>query len=216
MRELLARTIEFQNWGMNVLTFSFLATLFFNAFQFWGFYKQNQTIWRNRSGLSVSLLLFSYYTAFFLAFLVYGLQNASIAIITGGISGFMCLPIFIGLYKFKDTQIWEKVVAFSLFLIIPIMAVTSRKDALLSVLLGVAGLFLLHQLHEIWATKKSGSVDPRMISVFVASTMFWTVYSVSIGNLVLGIFNPFACVIYSTILFLWFKYRAVANIAAAE
>lgn len=75
MKELLQHTVEYQNWGANIGTFSFLATIFFTLLQGWSLFAQNTTIRRKRSGESLSTTFFIYTGCYFFMFLVYGITK---------------------------------------------------------------------------------------------------------------------------------------------
>src|SRR3989344_8841053 len=99
MEEVLRETLEIQNWGYNLLTLSFIATVFFTVLQAWGLWKQNRKIRRERSGTSVSVISFGYFGSYFFALLAYGVHLKSIAIVFNGLLGCLYIATLVEVWK---------------------------------------------------------------------------------------------------------------------
>ncbi len=200
-------TVEWQNWGWNALTISFIATVAFTLFQGWGLWKQDQTIRESRSGESVSVLFFSYFGCVFFSFLCYGFIIKSVAAAFNGLLGFLHVLVLVSLWRFKGFTPIEKLLAAAFPLAIVAMVTVPWKNALLLLLMGGSLLPMAHQPWEMWRNKSAGAVDIRFIAIFMASTVFWTIYGFAIDNWVLEIINPSALTILVITSFFWFKYR---------
>lgn len=203
---------EYQRWGLNALTFSFLATVFFTALQGWSLLKQSRKIWKNRSGTSVSVYAFTYFAGYYLVFSTYGFQVRSLAIILNGFLFFVHVPILLGLWRFEKyscKEVFFTVIVMSAFVLLFILD-EKQKDLLLFT--GLMGILwaLTMQIAEIIRTRKTGSVEPRFIIVFMATAVFWFIYAIVIGNWPLIVFNPLSFCALLLILLLYLKYRRPA------
>jgi len=205
--EFFRNTVEYQNFGFNALTISSLATVIFTLFQGWGFWKQNQSIWKERSGKSVSVNFFSYCCFYFFTFIIYGAYKHGLAMMFNGCLGFVVLPILIGLGKYKGFTRSNVMLILVFGMMIPAMIFTSEKDSLFTMLLFGILFSAITQPYEIWKTKNAGAVDPRLSITFIVNGVFWFVYALSIGNRPLAIFQPIAVVFFSVTLALWKKYQ---------
>ncbi len=199
-------TVEWQGWGYNALTISFIATAVFTVLEGWGFWMQNLSIWRNKSGESISVSLFIYFGCLFITVIVYGYYIKSIAAIFNGMLGFLHLPILFGLWKHKGFTKLEKGALSICPLMIPAMIFLPWKDLLMISLLFGTIIPLSMQLYEMWRTKSAGVVDARFIAILIISTAFWVVYAFAIQNWVMEVIYPLTLVILILILVLRFRY----------
>lgn len=214
MPEWMLNWVEFQNWGWNTLTISFIATVVVTLVETWGIYQQAKTIWKNpeKRGESVSTGLFTYLTAMFTVSAIYGAYKNTLAMLfTGIILGALHIPIIVGLWKFKGFAQWEKLLGLlSIGVVIGAFFTTDLDIYLLTINVGTA-FFLLLQPYEIWKNKNSGVVEIRLLLVYLIGTFFWVIYSFAVDKWVLKILNlnAFAILILTTVL--WFKYRQKPN-----
>ena len=202
--------VEFQNFGLNAMTVSFIGTIFFTFFQAWGLSGQNKTIWKNKSGEAVSVSWLSYNLyVFFLAF-IYALEINGLALAFNGFClGVMHIPIIIGLGKFKGFQRWEKIVfGVAIVLLVVMIFLPSEYKALLFLISSFGNIIAMAtQPLEIFKKKTSGCVDIRLIFSFWISTIFWVVYAFAVNNWVLQILCPSYLAILTITMILWFLYR---------
>ena len=215
LRHWMQDTVEWQNWGWNALTVSFIATVAFTVFQGWGVWKQNETIRMRRSGESVSVLLFAYFSCVFFSFLYYGFIVRSIAAACNGLLGFLHVLVLASLWRFKGFTSTEKVVVAALPLMIVAMATVPWKNTLLLLIMAGSLLPLAQQPIEMWRNKSAGAVDMRFVSIFMASTIFWTIYAFAIDNWVLKVINPSALAILVVTSSLWYRYRRPGTLPAS-
>jgi uncharacterized protein with PQ loop repeat len=199
-------TVEWQGWGYNALTISFIGTAFFTILEGWGFCMQNRSIWQNKSGESISVSLFIYFGCLFITVIVYGYYIKSIAAIFNGMLGFLHLPILFGLWKYKGYTKLEKGALYLFPLMIPAMIFLLEKDLLMiSLLLGTI-VPLLMQLYEMWRAKSAGVLNASFIGILIISTAFWVVYAFAIRNWVMEVIYPLTLVILILIFVLRFRY----------
>lgn len=121
---------EIQNFGWNLITASFLATLAFTTAQGYALYQQNRKILQHRSGKSTSFVFFSYYTFSALAVSIYGWYKHSLALSINGLLGFIALAIIINLLRFKNISGPERLLGLGAAIVIPLIIVVPQKDAL--------------------------------------------------------------------------------------
>jgi uncharacterized protein with PQ loop repeat len=202
----LKNTVEWQGWGYNALTISFIATAVFTVLEGWGFWMQNISIWRNKSGESISVSLFIYFGCLFSTVIAYGYYIKSIAAIFNGMLGFMHLPILFGLWKYKGFTKLEKGALCVFPLMIPAMIVLPWKDLLMISLLFGTIVPLVMQLYEMWRAKSAGVIDARFIGILIISTAFWVIYAFAIQNWVMEVIYPLTLVILILIFMLRFHY----------
>jgi len=205
MEEVLRETLEIQNWGYNLLTLSFIATVFFTVLQAWGLWKQNRKIRRERSGTSVSVISFGYFGSYFFALLAYGVHLKSIAIVFNGLLGCLYIATLVELWKRKSFTRAEKILLSIFPFMILLMVATTHKDALLSLLLGGILISATREVWELRREKSAGAIEPRRILVFMATGVFWFLYALKIRNPVLAVFHPVFFVILTYHLILWYK-----------
>ncbi len=199
-------TVEWQGWGYNALTISFIATAVFTVLEGWGFWMQNRSIWRNKSGESISASLFIYFGCLFITVIAYGYYIKSIAAIFNGMLGFLHLPILFGLWKYKGFTKLETGALYVFPLMIPAMIFLPWKDLLMiSLLLGTI-VPLLMQLYEMWRAKSAGVINARFIGILIISTAFWVIYAFAIRNWVMEVIYPLTLVILILIFVLRFRY----------
>ena len=202
----LKNTVEWQGWGYNALTISFIATAVFTVLEGWGFWIQNRSIWQNKSGESISGSLFIYFGCLFVTVIAYGYYIKSIAAIFNGMLGFMHLPILFGLWKYKGFTKLEKGALYVFPLMIPAMIVLPWKDLLMISLLFGTIIPLAMQLYEMWREKSAGVINARFIGILIISTAFWVIYAFAIENWVMKVIYPVTLVILILILVLRFHY----------
>ncbi len=223
MFDILKQTIEWRSWGWNPVTLTFLLTILFTLIDGWGYKKQGETIWKNRSAESVSAITFFYEAFLCYSYAIYAVFVGSMAILFNGlILGYSIIPIFHGMFKFKRLRKGEKICCALFSLMIPAMFFLPWKGEMFFVFM-LAGLTaLVAQPLEIWRNKNAGDVDIRSMIVFTLGVFFWASYGFFVGRsseahsaevgLILGIVNSIAFLLYGSIVLLWFAYRKNRNL----
>ncbi|MFC1632726.1 SemiSWEET family transporter [Patescibacteria group bacterium] len=209
---------EFQNFGWNTLTFSFLATILFGVLGALGLVDQIKKIWRNRSGESASVTFAIIFVAFFIASFIYGIDKHSLALILQG-SIFRTVffpPILYGLWRFKGYTLFEKIVAFLCSSAIVYMLTLDdlKIKGYIFLGLGLLGvLATLKQAWEIWKTKSSGVVSIKLMLIIHASSDFWLIYGIALRDHMIKYMSLGYFIANTLVIVFWFKYRTKSPVA---
>lgn len=209
--EFLKRTPEYQNFGWNALFISSAGTVVLTLFQAYGLCKQGERIWKTKSAASVSFVFMGYSMFYFLAFLVYGIKQLSIAIICNGALSIFYIPIILGTSKFK----WitgKEIFLLLLFTCMPVPFFYFGKKVqdivLMAYLVGVI-ITLIQQTDETLNWSQTGkligipsSLDQKFLVAFMVTNVFWFVYAWFTKNWPLVIFNPISFMFMGTNLML--------------
>lgn len=208
MLELLKNTVEYQKWGFNAPTIGAIGIIFFAFVEGWGLLKQNQKIWQERSGESVSFRWFTYLGSYFIASIFYGLYIKSISVTFGAIlPGLLHIPIIVGMIKFKQLAQNEKIQSALFLIMILAMVILPQKD-LVYILLSIGTIYALAtQPLELYRTKSVGVVEIKLILVYIASSVFWTIFGFSTKALGIMIVSPCALILLGLTLIMWRKYK---------
>ncbi|MDO8556858.1 MAG: hypothetical protein Q7R98_00110 [Candidatus Jorgensenbacteria bacterium] len=201
--EILRKTLEYQNFGFNELFISAVATVIFTVLQGYGVLMQGRRIWRERSGESISVTFFSYATFYFLAFLVYGAEKWSIAMVFNGVLGFVHIPILAGLLKFKGFTRNEWILLGAFSTMVPAFFILDGEPQEVFLMICLLGILatLVKQTLDTWSyvkLRRSGRADkpialePRFLVSFMATNAVWFIIALCIGNWPLAVFNPLA------------------------
>ncbi|MFA4942059.1 MAG: SemiSWEET family transporter [Patescibacteria group bacterium] len=198
---------EIQNWGVNILTLTFVATLFFTSLQGYTLIKQIGKITRNKSGKSVSFVFFSIYTSSALAITIFGLYKSSLALTINGLLGFISLIILIKLFQFKKIERKEKILGLISTLTIPLVIIVPQKDILYLILGLVVLATIISQIVEIWKNRSSGSVYPGQTIVSIFSSLFWLIYALTANIWPMKIINSISFILWIALLLSYLKFR---------
>ena len=199
--------VEIQSWGFNAVIISSAFTMLFTLIQGYGFITQTQKIWKEKSVESISAPFFFLFFFYFIAFIFYGWHKHSLAMMFNGLLFITCLPIVIGIFKFGYRSLANRSAFILSAAVVPLMIIMENKDLLLSILLLVSLYVLVDQVLTIARAKSAGSVDSNMMVIFLATSIFWFIYSCAIHNWPLLVFNFFGMMLYALILFFCFKYK---------
>ncbi len=203
--------VELQNFGFNMLTLTFLATLIFTISQGIALIRQNKMIVKNRSGESVNFIFFSYYGFSALAVIIYGLGKNSLALTINGFLGFIALAIIVNLLRFKPISLKEKIVGLGSAIVLPLIIFVPQRDLLFLIFGSIIGLTLLAQILEIWRNKSSGSVHPDQIIVSVISGVFWLIYAIILDIWPMEIINSLGLILWVLLYFSYWKFKVRLN-----
>lgn len=200
--------MELTQFGWNAVTISFLGTALFTLVESWGLWHQNKAIWKQKSGQSVSITWFSFFTATVVVVFVYGITINSIALIFNGLLlTLFHLPVLVGLWKFKGFNKAEKLLGVGLLVALAVMLATPIKDWFFLIFsFGLIASSVMQPI-EIWRNKDAGVLEIKLLVSYLVSMSFWLVYSYAIRDWVLQIVAPlYLAVIVLTVAF-WFRYR---------
>jgi uncharacterized protein with PQ loop repeat len=185
--ELFKNAIEYKEFGLNALTISASATILFSLLQGYGILGQSNKIWKTKSGEALSGTFFFYNFFYFLIFLIYGINQKSIAMSFNGALCFLYIPILIGLRKYKGFSKGEKITAGFMSLIVPAMILYSQKHQLLFLFSLIAIVAIVNQFKEIFKTGDFGALSRKYIWMFFITSIFWSIYFAATENWLLEI-----------------------------
>jgi uncharacterized protein with PQ loop repeat len=203
--------VELQNFGLNMLTITFLATLVFTVSQGVALIRQNKTIVKNRSGESVNFIFFAYYGFSAIAVIIYGLGKNSLALTINGFLGFIALVIIFNLLRFKPIKLQEKIIGFSSAIVLPLIIFVPQRDLLFLIFGSIVGVTVLVQILEIWKNQSSGSVHPDQIIVSVISAVFWLSYAIILDIWPMEIINSLGLILWALLYFSYWKFKVRLN-----
>lgn len=207
MVDFLRSTVEWRQWGVNTLTFSAIGTIVLTMFQAWSLNKQARLIWDNKKGDSVSVVMFSYMLFYLVSFIIYGFFMKSIAAMANGLLVVFVIPIFLGLFKFKQFTLVERWCV-PIFCILPVAMIFSpHKQFLFFCMLSGLLIAFACPARELLRSKDSGFVEVRVIATTMVVNVFWAAYAFAVGDVPLMIFNPLSFVLMVATLLLWIKYK---------
>lgn len=202
MMELFRNTLEYKDFGFNALTVSAIGTILFSLLQGYGILGQSHKIWRAKSGEAISSTFFFYNFFYFLIFLIYGIDEKSVAMSFNGALCFLYIPILVGLRKFKGFTKTEIISALLMFLIVPAMLFYQQKHQLLFLFSLVAIIAIVNQFKEIFRSGKFGILSIKYVWMFFVTSIFWCIYYAATKNWLLEIPCVTGTVLYSLVLIL--------------
>lgn len=205
IRSVLSQSVEYQNWGLNALTISALGTAFFTFVEGWGNLAQILTIFRKKSGESVSTNFFIYITAAFSLYLFYGVHTRSLSVTFNGVIFLLHPPILYGLWRYKGftKDNWAMV---GLGVTLNLLFVFTPYKTEVFGIMNVGVVFFLSQMpYEIWKAGTRGAADIKMIAAYMTSTVFWVGYAFATADPILRISTPLNLFFLTTAAVLWYR-----------
>ena len=198
--------IEFQKWGWNAISISFIRTIIFGLILGWGLFHQIKTIRKTDSAKSIPVIMSLYFAFHFFTFSVYGFRQHSLAMMINGSLGILWLGIYISATHRPDSLGRTKLE--SLFVVLPIvMSLMEEPSILMTIMFVIASTILLDLPRQILQNKNSGSVDPKFLLCFICSSIFWAIYSACVLEWQLFITNIFGIFVMTLTLYLCAKYK---------
>lgn len=205
--------MELEQLGWNALTVCFFGTIITTVLRLFGAGHQAWSIWRLRSVRSVSGLNLVSYSFSMVVTAIYGHWIDSLAmVITSAMSLAVTLPSLAGFFRFERQRKKEMVRAIGLAVILAVivagMAAAPDKNPFYYGF-AVGGMFFAsHQPWKIWHNRDAGVVDPLLLGVTLASSVFWLVYWLAVGNRpALVAISAVFTVIALVAMVLWIIYR---------
>jgi len=215
LADLIKGTVEWREWGWNIPTIGAVGALCFSSLQGVGLWKQGARIWRDQAAPTVSVPLFTYSMWYFFAFIVYGIQGASITVTLAGTLGFLHIRIIRGVARFEGLKSRERTFLWIAPLMVPIMFSAPewgiREELLMVYLFGVLG-FLIPQAYRAWKSPAPKDLDPSFMTMFLLAGAFWFIYAFALDSWALQIFNPLVVIIWSFMLTMWWKKVRVRKV----
>src|SRR3989339_685777 len=153
--------VEVQNFGFNAITISAIIIVIFSILESWGIYKQNKKIWDKKSGESVSVAWFIFFSDF-----VYCIFSKEAAIIINGLASLFVVPIVVGLWRFKGFSKIDFFVFLLCVLGFVVMLIFPFKKIMFLLFSFGSILALIAQLVEMHKTKAVGVIEIKLIQVY--------------------------------------------------
>lgn len=208
MTKYITNLVEIQNFGLNAITVSAIATAIFALATVWGLFKQNKLIWGSKSGESIAVPWFICAAFNFYSMFIYGLVTSSGALIFNGfLAGIFYAPILTGLGKFKGFSRQDKIIFSTFTLALLTMIFLPIKGSMYLFFSLATTVALAMQPWEIWKQKSSGIVDIRLILIYFIATSFWAIYSYLLKNWRMEVVFDSALVVLFITILLWFRYH---------
>jgi len=211
------QTVEYRGFGLNALTVGAAGALALLLFEAWALIQQARTIWRDRSADILSTYWFGYTACFAAAYVPYGIAiQSGTLVFTCTVWSALHIPILWGIHKFRGYTAKETVTMGAFVLMVPVMIWLPWIDlAYLVFSVGMVYAFAT-QTWELWKEEKTGSLEIKLLAVYIVSTTFWTIYVFAINALALMILNPVILTITIATVTLWCKYKKRELAAAAS
>ncbi|MEA3249290.1 MAG: hypothetical protein U9Q03_02945 [Patescibacteria group bacterium] len=198
----------FEQFGWNILTYTFVGTVAVNLIGFWGIWHQARTVYKKKSGKSVSVIMHAYTAAFMTAAAVYGIRVYGFhfpenALLVGMLRVPLFMAVLVLVRSYKGFSITEKMLMILFVGIVMAEALVDWYDWLF--LAGCFGTWVCFapQIWEIWKNGR-GACDVKFLWVTVIAVLTWTLYSFALGDWVLKLTNPIFLVIVTSALVLWY------------
>jgi uncharacterized protein with PQ loop repeat len=205
-------TFEYQNFGLNVLTISFLVTVGFTFFlQLPGLVSQAQTLWKNKSAEGVEMLTFIAFFSYFLVTLIYMFSISSVA---GIINSLTLLPpqIFIlaALFKYKKIRLIDVAVGAIGAVLVAGMLVPEWRAVIFTSASILVFFALLLQPLTMLRTKSVLNIAVSFPRNFAVVTLVWTIYGLTIGDWYVAGSSGAFMLVYLLTTVLWYRYRTLS------
>ena len=176
--EFFKNTVEVKSFGLNAKTISALMIVVLSTYQMWGVSQQFATIRRKESAESISLPFFIFTFFYMTATIMYGIYTDKLSVIYNGLNAFFFLAVLLIAWRYKKitgSDIWS-LILFSL--IIPIMIMVNDKKVAYMSCASLTFLLAFFQLKLLIKKGKRGSLEPKLINVYVVTNSAWLVYGI--------------------------------------
>ncbi|MBL7045293.1 MAG: hypothetical protein ISR98_01705, partial [Parcubacteria group bacterium] len=199
--------MELLNFGWNNQTYVFLATLSVVLFGTWGLYGQAKKIWANRSGKSVSVVLISVLSFLYLSFVFYGVEKLSVACITQGVlRTALCVPIMLGLYRFKGFKMKEVILNILMCMVFVCMMFIQQIPLMFLVFNIASAIVAIFLPWEMVKEKSHGVVSMKLLVTSLTSFLFWLWYGIVFRDLIIIGTTTSLSIIFATSIVIWIYY----------
>lgn len=211
--------MEFEQFGCNEHTISFIGAMITSVIGFVGVIIQYRKIGDAKRAKSVNVTMMSYGALFFAVGGVFGAYIGSFALMFGAIRFFLQLPVLGRIWRHKgftrtETMLCVVWLAILLaFIFVPDVDIamwglekTLREWIYLAVCVGTVFSFIPQPI-EMIRNRDKGELSLFFLVSAWLGIVFWTVYSFAFGIWVLKISNPVMFVLMTVTVVLWFVYR---------
>lgn len=207
--------VEYRNFGWNAATTGFLATIALTLIQGWSLFRQNSTIWKNRSGEPLLPSLFIYSASYCGMLIAYGVLEGRAAAMFNGL---LIVPyglVAVSLFRFGSYSKSDWLAGLSFPWLVPVMSVLGQPERDYFFIFGATVVIvpIFGQIRKLSLAAIAGSIEPRFILALMVSNLFWAIYGIATDNLPMSILNPASFLILCLFLVLYYTFK---NRAAKE
>jgi len=198
---------EVRNFGFNMITVSVILTVILSSYQMWGVTQQIKTIKRRRSTESIFAPLFIFGFFYLVTTIFYGLYSSKLAITYNGFNAFFFLALLITIGRWGKINRLDILAVILFSSMIPVMVfIPDKKTAYMSCS-SVMLLGLLAQLILLAIRKKRGSLEPKLMRVYIVTNSSWLIYGILMDNWPLKLSNSIGLTLIVPIVILLRKYK---------
>lgn len=195
--------------GWSPESISSIGIIFFIIFGSYALFVQGRKIWKNESGLSVSVVWTFIFFSMFTTYPIIGIERDNILMVIQGVFRIIFyIPILCGLYKFKGFTRTEIVLARLFFVMVFIMIEYPRTGEFVYTtitLFGVAGVFAQGML--IKKEMNAGVVSAVLLFAYATNAGLWIWYNYEIQDFFLFINSIFFMIAYAYTIAMWIKFH---------
>lgn len=214
MLELIQKTIEYREFGLNALTTSAVATILFTFLQAYGICKQAKEIKEKKSGEAITSIFFFYNFFYFFIFFVFGIIENSLAIIINGTLCFFYLPILFGLKKYKKFSKLDIILIFLMLIASSSIFFYPHKEQILFAFSFISLFVIIKQFREFIRERSLGAFSLKYLQMFFITSIFWCIYFAATGQWLLEITCVIGTLLYALVLIIQKKWTIEKRAAA--
>lgn len=198
LERLIGWSVEYRNWGWNLLTFTTIATFFFAVLQASMTFRQGLRIRTLRNGISVSVAFFGFRLWTFASILIYGWYASSLAILANGFAQTTAQAyVMLQLIRYKkDASAMDWRIAKWCALLLPFMIISGGSPLLIAVIMLTSLFPLVQQNYELFKSPTRGALSGSLIAALNAASFFWTMYGLLIWDFAVIIPSLLAWLLY--------------------
>lgn len=176
--QFLTNSVEVRNLGFNLKTASALLSIILTTYQMWGVVQQIKKINRRQSAELIITPFFIFSFFYLLIAILYGLYCDKLSIAYNGLSAFFILGVLIAAWHYRKISVLDYLSILVFSLMIPLMVIMPDKKVAYMGCAAVVLIGMLWQLIILIIYKKRGSLEPKLIDVYVVTNSSWLVYGI--------------------------------------
>lgn len=207
IREFFKNAVEVKNFGLNLTTLSAGITLALSSYQMWGVTTQISTIRKEKSADMISMPLFIFVLFYLATTIMYGVYVNKLSIIYNGTNVFFYLATLFVIWKFKPVSRGDMFFLLLFSLMIPLMIIVPDKKIAYMSCASIMLMAMSSQLILLIKHKRKGSLEPKLIRVYLISNSSWLIYGIITKDWVLQLSNSISLTLIIFILILLRRYK---------
>ncbi len=198
--------VEFQNFGINAITFSFCMTSFFALWGAWGLIKQIQKV-QSDGAETVSVLWNLTFLAMFMSSLPYGIENGKFALV---VTFFLRVPFYLvlipAIYKARSgfsRREWWWVAA----LVLISLGMIYSIGITFIIFAWVGAVMAADQPWKILVNKNTIGVSIHLVTAYLMSVSFWLLYGFVTSDLYIMAWGVTYIAVYLATVVLYYRFH---------